>query len=172
VDEQLIRSYQRWRQAEESAREDEADAAFAGVFRSATREHVVSAGFTAETMEAVAAAAARDLRRARRTRRVLVPIGAIALVSVGYASAGLVAAALSSMVVRLLDVMVAAVVTVATTVTAGTDAWTVVTSLGRAVGALIANPAVTATVLTIQGFAIVALLALQRLLRSDRESFR
>jgi hypothetical protein len=45
-------------------------------------------------------------------------------------------------------------------------------SLGRAAAAVLASPSVTTTILALQGIAVAALIALQRLLRSDRESFR
>jgi hypothetical protein len=45
----------------------------------------------------------------------------------------------------------------------------VVSSLGRASAAFIADPTVTITMLAIQGIAIAALVALRRLLGSDRE---
>lgn len=172
MDEQLIRSYARWHEAEAHGRDDEADAMFARVYESSMELPPVSPRFMFDTLEAVAAAAARDARRARRTRRVLVPVAAAAVAVLTYASAGFIAGALSGALVRFLDLMVGAVVSVATTMPAAPDAWTVLTSLGRAMATLITNPAVTATILAIQAFAIVALIALQRLLGSDRESFR
>jgi hypothetical protein len=172
MDEELVRSYTRWREAEQNGVDSEADAAFGRVFRSAVREPAVSAAFAPRTMEAVAAAAARDARRARRTRRLVFPLATIGIAALVYLSAGLIATALSATLVRVLDLLVAAVVGAATTMPARADAWTVVTSLGRAAAALIANPAVTITVIAIQGFALAALIALQRLLGSDRESFR
>lgn len=172
MDDDLIRSYTRWREAEDGGRDDDADAAFGAIFRSAARDRTVSLGFTARTMEAVAAAAASDARRARRTKRMLVPLGAAGFATVAYFSASFVASAMSTTVVGLLELLVGAVVSVATSLEAGADVWTVVSNLGRAANAFIANPAVTVTILAVQGIAITALIALQRLLGSDGESFR
>lgn len=172
MDDQLIRQYQRWRDAEANGHDEDADAACAGVFQSVARERTVSGGFTTRAMEAVAAAAARDARRARQVRTVLVPAAAVAVALVLYLSAGQIASALSATVVWLLNLLIGAVVTGATAVQSGPDGWTILTSLGRAVAAVIANPAVTVTIFAIQGVAIAALVVLQRLLGSDGESFR
>jgi hypothetical protein len=80
--------------------------------------------------------------------------------------------AFSAVVVGALDLLVSVVVRTATTVSAGGGAWSIVTSLGRALGGVLASPSVTTTILALQGIAVAALIALQRLLRSDRESFR
>ena len=172
MNDNVNRQYQRWRDAEVEARDDEADAAFTGLFQSMPPEPAVSAAFTARTMEAVAAAAARDARRARVVRRVVLPVAAAMLLVAGYFSAGLIGAALSTTVVWLLNVAIAGVVSGATAVQSGPDGWTIVSSLGRATAAIIANPAVTITIFAVQAFAIAALVVLQRLLGSDRESFR
>ena len=166
------RQYQRWRDAEVEGRDDEADAAFTGLFQSLPSEPAVARTFTARTMEAVAAAAARDARRARVVRRVLLPAAAVLLLVAGYFSAGLIGSVLSATVVWLLNLAIAGVVSGATTVQSGPDGWTLVSSLGRAAAAIIANPAVTITIFAVQAFAIAALVVLQRLLGSDRESFR
>ena len=52
----------------------------------------------------------------------------------------------------------------------GADSWNVVSNLGRAAAAFAASPSVTMVILAMQGVAFVALVALQRLLRSDTES--
>jgi len=166
------RQYQRWRDAEVEGRDDEADAAFTGLFQSLPSELAVARTFTARTMEAVAAAAGRDARRARVVRRVLLPAAAVLLLVAGYFSAGLIGSVLSATVVWLLNLAIAGVVSGATTVQSGPDGWTLVSSLGRAAAAIIANPAVTITIFAVQAFAIAALVVLQRLLGSDRESFR
>lgn len=172
MNDDLIRAVGRWRDAEDAGRDEDADAAFAHVFREAVAEPPVSAAFATRTLEAVAEAAARDARRARRTRRLLVPASLAAFVALMYFSASFVASAMSTTVVGLLGLLVGGVVSIATSLEAGADVWTVLSNLGRAANAFIANPAVTITILAVQGIAITALIALQRLLGSDGESFR
>src|SRR5688572_1999749 len=79
MDDELVRSYNRWRAVERATedigRDDDADAAFGTMFRDAVREQPVSLDFTARALQAVAAAAERDAQRVRRTRKVLVPVG-------------------------------------------------------------------------------------------------
>jgi hypothetical protein len=169
MDEQLIRDYRRWLEAEHDGRDDDADAAFATVVGGTLPEPAVSAGFVQQTVQAVAVAAARDARRTERTRTVLVPAACAALLTIAYFGSGLLGAALSIAVVGFLDLLVGLIVRVATTVPAGADVWTVVTSLGRVAASLLTNPAVTATILAIQGVALAALLALRRVLGSDGE---
>ena len=71
--------------------------------------------------------------------------------------------------VATLDLMIQAVVWVAT----GPDLnlWSLLNSVGRASAAFISDPKVTVAMLAIQGIAIAALVALRRLLASDREFF-
>lgn len=172
MDDELIRNYHRWRSAEEDGRDDDADAAFARVFAAAVPEETVSPNFTALTLAAVAAVAARDTERARRTRRVLMPIGVGALVTGIYFGAGFVGSLLSGAVVGLIDLIVGGVVGAANGVQTGTDLWSVLSTVGRALGSFISSPTVTVTILAVHGIAISALLALQRLLGTDGESFR
>jgi hypothetical protein len=169
---QLNRKYQRWLDAEADGRDDEADAALAAVFQSVGRDQPVSAGFTARTMEAVAVAAVRDGRRARLVRRLLVPASAVGVLVALYFGAGVIASGLSAAVVWLLNLLIGGVVAAATAAQSDPDGWSLMRSLGRASAAVIANPAVTITIFAVQGFAIAALVLLQRLLGSDRESFR
>ena len=96
----------------------------------------------------------------------------VAAVLIVYATAGLMMSAFSAIVVGALNLLVSAVVKVATTASAGGDLWSIAASLGRATAALLSSPSVTTTILALQGIAFAALIALQRLLRSDRESFR
>ena len=72
-----------------------------------------------------------------------------------------------SWLVALLDWTIQAVVWVST----GRDfnIWSILNSLGRASAAFIGDPKVTIIMLTIQGIAIAGLVALRRLLGSDRE---
>jgi hypothetical protein len=168
MDEQ--RQYQRWLEAELNDREDDADALFGTVFKGAVPPAPASAAFTARTMAAVGEAAARDARRARTTRRVVIPAVSAAAVTLLYFSSGLVLSAFSAIVVNALDLLIGAVVYVATTTRSGGDAWSLAGSLGKATAALLTNPSVTTTILALQGMAVAALIALQRLLRSERES--
>jgi hypothetical protein len=78
---------------------------------------------------------------------------------------------LSATVARGLDALVAIVVSVASG-RDGSGLWTVLTSLGRAAAAFAANPTVTVAIFAMQAIAIGALVALQRLLGSDGESFK
>lgn len=172
MDEELIRHYRRWIEAEDGDRSEEADAAFRAVFSTTAAQPAASRDFAARTMEAVAAAAAGDARRARRLRRMLLPVAAAGVAALAYFGAGLAGSAFSVLIVGSLDLLVGLVVSVATTLAAGADVWTVMSSLGRAAATLLTNPAVTATILAIQGIALAALLALRHLLGSDGESFR
>lgn len=165
------RSYTRWRDAEADGRDDEADALFGTVFRTASDSEPVPPRFAASTMEAVARAAALDARRAYRLRRFGIPAGVVCAVAVVYLIAGHVGALVSAIVVSSLDLLIALVVGI-TANGAGRDMWSVLSSLGRATAALLANPGFTAAVLAIQGLALVALVTLRRLLHSDEEYFR
>ena len=163
--------WRRWAEAEQGGRDDEADALFGSVFRAAGGE-LPSSQFTANTMAAVAAAAAQDAQRARRIRAFAVPIAIATAVLVVYTTAGLMMTAFSAIVVGALDLLVSAVVKVATTISSGGGAWSIAASLGRAAAALLTSSSVTTTILALQGIAVAALITLQRLLRSDRELFR
>jgi hypothetical protein len=171
-DNELVRGYHRWRAMEEQGRDDEADAAFGPVLRDAAGERPVSLEFTARTMATVAAAAERDARRARRTRKVLVPIGVAAAASLLYVSGGVIVSAMATSVMWTVNLLVLSIVGVATNAEAGADLWSVMRSLGRAAAAFMSSPAVTVSIIAIQGIAMAALIALQRLLGADREFYR
>jgi hypothetical protein len=171
MDDDHLNSYLRWRAADESGADEAADAAFRAVFQSAVAEPVVSSDFTARTMSAVAAAAQRDARRVRRMRAGLVGASIVGGAAGAYYGAGLAVSALSGAFTRLLNLFVAAVVGAAAALQAGADFWTLLANVGRGAAAVAADPEVTFVILIIQGLAIVALLALQRLLGSDGESF-
>ncbi len=172
MNEQQSREWRRWADAEQAGQDDDADLLFAKVFRGAAGGEVPSSGFTAATMVAVAAAAATDARRARRVRAIGVPLAIVAAIVIVYTTAGLMMSAFSAVVVGALDLLVGLVVRSATAVTSGGGAWSILTSLGQAAGGVLTSPSVTTTILALQGIAVAALIALQRLLRSDRESFR
>ena len=168
MDEQ--RQYQRWLDADLEGREDDADALFGTVFKGAVPAAPAPAAFTARTMAAVGEAAALDARRARTRRRVVVPVASAAALTLAYLSTGLVLSVFSTLVVNALDLLIGAVVYVATTARSGGDAWSLAGNLGKATAALLTNPSVTTTILALQGMAVAALIALQRLLRSERGS--
>lgn len=172
MNDELSQHYRRWSEAEEMGREDAADAAFADVFRSSVRERAVAPDFVARTMAAVAQTAELDARRAHRIRNVLVPAAIVTALVGGYFSLGLIGSLLSAAVVGLLDLIGAAAVGAVDAVQTGAGIWVVFKALGRAAGSFITSPSVTATLLAAQIIAIAALIALQRLLGSDRESFR
>ena len=172
MNDQHDRDWRRWTDAEQAGHDDDADRLFANVFRAAARPDLPSSGFTAATLAAVAAAAEADALRARRLRTIGGPLAIAAAIILVYTTAGLVMSAFSAVVVGALDLLVSVVVRTATAVSAGGGAWSIVTSLGRAFAGVLASPSVTTTILALQGIAVAALIALQRLLRSDRESFR
>jgi len=159
----------RWLDAESAGRDDDADALFGGVMKAAVMPVPAPGEFTARTLAAVAAATARDARRARALRRVGVPLASAAALTLAYLCSGLMMSAFSAIVIKSLDLLIGAVVYVATTMRNGGDVWSLAGSLGRATAALLISPSVTTTILTLQGVAVVALFALQRLLRSERE---
>jgi hypothetical protein len=105
-------------------------------------------------------------------RAVGLPVAIVAAIVIVYFTAGLMMSALSAVVVGALDLLVGLVVRSATAVSSGGGAWSILTSLGQAAGGVLTSPSVTTTILALQGIAVAALIALQRLLRSDRESFR
>jgi hypothetical protein len=175
----LEKRYARWRAAEAEtpaapAAEDDdaADATFGALFRAASTEARVPADFTAGTMRAVAAAAAIDARRATRTRRVL-GASSVVLAAAGlYFGAGPALSLLSSGLVAALDGLVTAVVWFASSADTRPDLWSVLASIGRAAGAFVFDPTVTIVLLALQGIAIAAFVALQRLLGSGPELYK
>lgn len=172
MDEELIRRYQRWLDADEDGRDDEADAACRAVFASALPEPRVAGDFAARAAQAIADARVRDLASARRTRRVAVA-GSLAAAAAGiYLGGPWALSMLSAMLVGALDLLVGATVRVASGMDAGGDAWSLVSGLGRAAAAFVANPTVTAAMLAMQGIAMAALVTLHRLLGPDRESLK
>jgi hypothetical protein len=164
-------SYGRWRAAENGGRDDDADGAFRMVFQTAIPEQPVSHDFTTRTMTAVAAAAAGDARRARRTRAGVLMGTVVATSAAVYFGAGWVVSLASAALIGLLNLVIAGAVRGASALTPG-GVWPVLASLGRAAAALAADPIVTFAMIAISGVAVAALLALQRLLGSDGESFQ
>jgi len=165
-------NYERWRAAEESERDDDADWAFRTVFQTAVPEHPVSPEFTTRTMAAVAAVAASDWRRARRQRAGALTGAAVVTTAAVYFGAGWAVSFASTAFIGLLNMLVNAVVRGAFAVQTGAGVGSVLLSLGRAAAALAADSNVTFAMIAISAVAIAALLALQRLLGSDGESFQ
>jgi hypothetical protein len=165
-------SYGHWRAADESERDDDADWAFRTVFQTAMPEQPISPEFTTRTMTAVAAAAAGDARRARRVRGGLLTGAVVASTAAVYFGAGWAISLASAAFIGLLNVLIGAAVRGAVAFQADAGVWSVLASLGRAAAALAADSNVTFAMIAISAVAIAALLALQRLLGSDGESFR
>ena len=161
--------HQRWLDAELEGRDDDADALFETVFKTAVPPVTASAAFATKTMAAVGEAAVLDARRAQMTKRVVIPVASAAAIVLAYLCSGLMMSAFSAIVVNAIDLFIGAVVYVATTMRSGGDAWSLAGNLGRATAALLTSSSVTTTILALQGMAIAALFALQRLLRSERE---
>lgn len=166
-----LNSYARWREADESGREDDADAAFRTVYQAAVSEPLIPAAFTTRVMGAIMAAAERDARRARRTRATVVSGAIVGGSAAAYYGAGWVISAFSTVFIGLLNLLIAAVVQGASGLETGASFWSVLSGLGRAAAAFAADPKVTFVIIVIQGIAIAALFTLQRLLGSDGESF-
>lgn len=164
-------SYRRWRSAEEDDRAEDADAAFKSVFQAARPETRVPLGFTERTMATLAREAERQAVRARRTRRALVAGSLVGGLAAAYFAAGVVVSAVFTGFLRLLNFVVAVIVGAAAGADAGADFWSILSSLGRAMTAFAADPKVTFIILIVQGVAIAALFALQRLLGGSGESF-
>lgn len=168
MDDDLTLNYIRWRNAEESGDDEDADEAFGAVFEASVSMPLPSREFTSNTMAAVAAAAAVDARRARVVRRTAlwtgVPVGLAAL----YFGAGPVFRGISSALVAGLNLLIAAIVWFASGPETHSSVWSVLTSMGRATAAFVADPRVTVAMLAFQAIAVGALVALHRLL-GERE---
>ena len=157
----------RWLDAEDTLRDDEADAAFHALVRTVVPQPAVPMQFAATTTAAIATALAADARRARRAHRALVWGGIATGVLAAYFGAAPALSLVSTALVASLDAIIRAIVWASS----GPDlsAWSVLNSLGRAAAAFVLDPKVTIVMLTIQGIAITALVVLRRLLGSDRE---
>jgi hypothetical protein len=174
MDDDLIWNHRRWLDADESGREEDleaADAACRAVFV-AVADDPVPIGFTARTMDAIAAAAQGDARSARRTRRAAVAGGVVAAGAALYVGGAWAIGAISSLFIGGLNLFIGATVSIATGLQTGADVWSVLASLGRAGAAFVVQPGVTMTMLVLQGIALAGLVALQRLLGSERESLK
>jgi hypothetical protein len=166
-----LSNYLRWRDADESGRDEDADRECRIVFRTVAPEQPVSSAFTTRTLEAIAAAADRDARRARHTRAAVVWASVIGGGAAAYFGTGWAVSLLSTVFIGFLNMLIGAVVRGVTALQTGADVWAVLASLGRAAAAFAADPKVTFAIIALHGIAITALVALQRFFRSDRESF-
>jgi hypothetical protein len=172
MDEELNRNYRRWRIADDIAEDDDADAAFQQVFASAVPDVAMPQAFVANTMAAVAAAAELDARRARTTRVAAIWGGLGGGLLGTYFFGGFLLSLATSALVGLLDLLIGVIVGIATGGQTGTSLWGALTGIGRAAAAFATNPAGVVAVFAIQAVAIAALVALQRVLGSDRESLK
>lgn len=170
--EDLTRHLERWREADAQGREADADAACLALFEASPRDPAVPNGFTARTIAAVTAAREGDRIRARRVRRASIA-GAVGTSAAGLYLAGpWLLSGLSALVLGSIKVLVGVAVTIASGVQTGADLWTILATLGRAAAAFAAEPRVTVAMIAMQAVAMLALVALQRLLGSDRESLK
>jgi hypothetical protein len=172
MDDELSAQYSRWRRAEEAGDGEDADRAFKAVFEASVIVPLPSRDFTANTVAAVASAAAEDARRARRAKSALrwtVAVGGAAAV---YFGTGPALSAMSSALVAALNLVISAIVGVASGSSVSAGLWGLLTAIGRAAAAFVADPRVTVAMIAFQGLAVAALIALHRLLGSDRELLR
>lgn len=172
MDDELTREYERWRDADNAGLEDEADEACLAIFAATRHEPVVSRDFTARTLTAIAQSGAADASWTRRTRRAAAFVGVGAAATLVYVGGPWLLAAGSWMLVGVINLLVSATVQLATSMETGVDIWAVGAGIGRALAAFVSSPSVTIAMLAMQAIAMAALIALQRLLGSDRESLK
>ena len=165
----LNRDYDRWLDADRQGKDDEADAACREAFQ-ALPARQVPVTFTADTMARLSAARAADAVRARRARLGLLWGSAIAGPVAIYFVAGALMSGAAALLRGMLNLMVSATVSLAGV--SDWSLWSVVGSLGRALGAIMADAEVTLIVMAMHGVAFAALIALQRLLGPDTESYK
>jgi len=166
---ELTGHYGRWRRAEEDGAADEADRTFKAVFEASVIVPLPSRDFTVKTMPAVASAAAHDARRARRARSILRWVGVVGGAAALYFGTGPALSAMSSALVAVLNMVISAIVWVASGSSVSAGLWGLLTAIGRAAAAFVADPRVTVAMIAFQSLAVAALIALHRLLGNDRE---
>jgi hypothetical protein len=164
--------FDRWLDADAEDRDDDADAAFRVTFQTTMPDQPVSLDFAARTMSAVAEVSVSDARRARRVRATVITGTVAATLAALYYGAGWAVSVMSAAFVGLLNLGIAATVRGATGGQGGSGIWAFLSSLGRAAAAFASDPNVTFALIAISAIAIAALVALQRLLGSDEESFQ
>jgi hypothetical protein len=128
-------------------------------------------GFAARVM---AAAAEEGLVRPPARRRWSSSARLVAWSTVGVVASIVALGALwpflVRQVVRLLNFSVQGFVWIVSGVEGGLDAWSLMAEIGRAVGASLTTPQVTASIVGIELVGVAALYALHRLLSQDKES--
>jgi len=172
MDDELTSRWRQWADLEGSGREAEADEAFGEVWRAAAPEVPAPPAFTGRAMQAIAAEAVRQAEGTARLRRAGAAAAAMVLAAAAWFGAGYAAGAVRTMFLALFNLSIGAVVKTAAGVQAGTDLWSLLGSMGHAASAFVADPRVTFVLLVLQGLALAALVALQRLLGSDGESWK
>ena len=103
-------SYQRWRAADESGRDDDADWAFKTVFRTVVPDRADLGRFHEADDGGLAAAAARDARRARYTRAAVVSGAVVGGAAAVYFGTGWAISFLSTVFVGFLNLVIAVIV--------------------------------------------------------------
>ncbi|MCA1560933.1 MAG: hypothetical protein LC804_11935 [Acidobacteria bacterium] len=138
-----LNSYVRWRTADDSGRDDDADGAFRTVYQTVVPEEPVSPQFTARAMAGIAAAGERDARRARRTRAALVSGTVVGGSAAAYFGGAWIVSAFSTVFIGLLNLLIAAIVQGASGLETGASFWSVLAAVprGRAAGAARAHRA-------------------------------
>ena len=170
MNEPLNRDYTRWVEADREGHDDDADAAFRDVFNATISPPVVPARFAADTMARFAATRALDVKRARRARLALLWGGATVGPVAIYFGAGAAASAAVALLLGALNFLVNAMVSLVGV--SDWSLWSLVGNLGRALAAIMSDADVTFIVIAMHGIAFAALIALQRLLGPDRESYK
>jgi hypothetical protein len=165
----LNRAYHEWQDAEADADAESADAAFESVFRATAAAPRVTPQFITRTMTAVAAARETDGRRARRVRVAALWGGSIGVGVAAYFGAGLAVSVTVTALVATIDFVAAAILQAVDA--RDWNMWSMLSTIGRALAAVISSPTVTVAIIAIQGIAVAALIALQRLLGPEAESF-
>jgi hypothetical protein len=170
MNEPLNRDYTRWVEADRAGHDDEADAAFRDVFNATVPSPGMPPRFAADTMARFATARVADAKRARRARLALLWGGATVGPVAVYFGAGAAMSAAVALLLGALNLLVSAMVSLAGV--SDWNLWSLVGGLGRALGAIMSDADVTFIVIAMHGIAFAALIALQRLLGPDRESYK
>ena len=159
----LKRELGRWIDADRSGRDDEADAAFGGVFR-AVPQPALQPGLPDRVIEALAREAADRARRAKTAAAVGLAAGLALVVLAG--------AFLLSSGPRLffdaVDLGVRGAVWTSESLERGL-VWAILGQIGRVMAAIIATPQVTGALIGIGMVGALALYGLQRVLSSEQE---
>jgi hypothetical protein len=165
VNPDLKRELGRWIDADRSGRDEEADAAFGGVFR-AVPQPALQPGLPDRVIEALARDAASRARRAKTAAAVALAGGLVLFVLAG--------AFLVSRGPRLffdaVDLGVRGAVWTSEAFERGLGLWAILGQVGRVMAAVIGTPQVTGALIGIGMVGALALYGLQRVLSSEQES--